>query len=183
MGMGTWKLGAVLLAVALWIWGGVAAAATLTVTSEADSGAGSLRVVVGSADPDDVIIFDSDVNTIDITTDTAISIIDANLTITGNITGDTTTIITDAANAPRTEAIFSASAGNGLNLAKLTFTGIARESSDISGGGIVQGFSTMESVILEPVDKFLACNIVHHRLLSGVSQLFPEAVYEPSTVR
>src|SRR5450432_1389273 len=58
-----------LIAGAVLFSGVVAQAATITVTSTADSGAGTLRQAILDANSDDTIKFSADVTTIDLTSD------------------------------------------------------------------------------------------------------------------
>ena len=77
-------------------------AATITVTSNADTGAGTLRQAVTDADNGDVIVFAEDITTVYFA---GMIIIDKNITISGNATNNTiiqnAAVWTDTANKKR----------------------------------------------------------------------------------
>ena len=103
----------------------VSAAATVVVTSGADSGPGTLRQVVADAAAGDTITFA--VGTVTLTTGQIL--IDKNLTIRGN--GPAVTTVTRSASTPRFR-IFEVAAGVEATIDLLTVTG----GDEVFGGGI-----------------------------------------------
>ncbi|QQR86208.1 MAG: hypothetical protein IPJ76_16670 [Flavobacteriales bacterium] len=114
-------------------------AATLTVTTTADSGPGSLRATVAAAASGDVIVFDAATNGIPIVLTTGEIAITTSLTITGN---DTTNTVVSGNNASRIFNIMGAGSV-AINSMKLTMgTSATNGGAVVSSGSMVSMMAT-----------------------------------------
>jgi trimeric autotransporter adhesin len=150
---------AILAVAAISVFSGIAHSATLTVTSNADSGAGSLRAVLASAGASDTIVF-SGVSSIvlasPISVPVAVTIAGpgANLlTISGNnvtrIFNVTTTTAATISGVTLTNGLADSTALRGgaiNNTGSLVLDGVAlRSNSAFDGGGAIYNVSTSAS--------------------------------------
>ena len=110
-----------------------ARAATLMVTNSADSGAGTLRNLVASANPGDTIIFN---NTLSGRT---IALTSGQITLSNNVTIDGSALASPVQlNGNGSNRIFSTTSGANANLTFLVITN-GYDTSGSAGGGILNG--------------------------------------------